>query len=200
MRIILSKKGIVSTVGATIVLGTFGASSSSAAFLDFDFTTINGATGSFTLDTSIQDSNGNADLGFFENAITNIQYPLFGINEPGPLDIETFFNPPATEEVVIFSVQSPNNSSSLGFLDIYLDYDDPDILSNNPDDYFISEAGDFAGYGGLIQEFAPPGRFSRIVELSVTKQSIPEPSFTLGLLALSALGTKKAIKRTFNQP
>ncbi len=141
-----------------------------STLLDFEFTTENGATGNFTLDTSITDSDPTIGAGLFEDAVTSVEYPFFEISEPGPLDLETFFNPPATQEVVIFSVQSFGNSDSLGFLDVYLDYDNPDQLSGNPDDYFISQTGDFAGYGGFIEEFDPrQGRFSTIVELTVTK-------------------------------
>jgi Ca2+-binding RTX toxin-like protein len=140
---------------------------STSTLLDFEFTTENGATGNFTLDTSITDSDPTIGAGLFEDAVTDVEYPFFEISEPGPLDLETFFNTP---EVVIFSVQSFGNSDSLGFLDVYLDYDNPDRLSDNPDDYFISQTGDFAGYGGFIEEFDPPqGRFSIIEELTVTK-------------------------------
>ena len=135
--------------------------------LDFEFTTENGATGNFTLDTSITDSDPTIGAGLFEDAITSVEYPFFEISEPGPLDLETSFDPPATQEVVIFSVQS---FGTLGFLDVYLDYDNPDQLSGHPDDYFISQTGDFAGYGGFIEEFDPrQGRFSTIVGLTVTK-------------------------------
>jgi len=141
-----------------------------STLLNFEFTTENGATGNFTLDTSIPDSDSTTGVGLFEDAVTSVEYPFFKISEPGPLDIETFFNTP---EVVIFSVQSLGNSDSLGFLDVYLDYENPDILSDNPDDYFISQTGDFAGYGGFIQEFDPDtqqtNRFSTIEELTVTK-------------------------------
>jgi hypothetical protein len=188
--------GVVATVGATIVLGTVvNTAPANAALLNFNFLTRNGATGSFTLNTSIQDTNPASGAGLFQNAITNLEYPLFGISDSEPLDLRTFFNGP---EVVIFDTRTQGGS----YLSLYLDYDNPDQLSDDPNDYFISTSGSFAGYGGLIGTFNST-QFSRIIGLTVNRENeptpVPEPGTVLGLGLLGMWPLKRilsSLKRT----
>lgn len=66
--------GVVTTVGTTLALGIGTTTPASAAQLNFEFSTARQGTGSFTLDTSISDSEPTPNAGLFQNAITNFRY------------------------------------------------------------------------------------------------------------------------------
>lgn len=79
--------GVVTTVGTTLALGIGTTAPASAAQLNFDFTTARQGTGSFTLDTSISDSEPSTTAGLFQNAINNFSYE--GAKVDTPLDLST---------------------------------------------------------------------------------------------------------------
>lgn len=73
-----SKLLFMAVAGATFVMGTGAIAPAQAASLDFSFTTVNGATGTFTLDTDATPSPDPANFGV--NPITRL--PITGLSYP----------------------------------------------------------------------------------------------------------------------
>ncbi len=63
---------MAAVVAVFIALGTFGTTRATATLLEFDFTTENGGTGSFTLNT---DTAPNPELVLFREPLTAITFP-----------------------------------------------------------------------------------------------------------------------------
>ena len=203
--------GVVATVGVTIVLGTIAAAPATAALLNFNFSTGNGATGSFTLNTSIEDS-GPGSINLFQNAITDFEYSGLGVSEPLTFEASKGNPGPRT---VFFIRGLPGSTNplfdflfylSLGFSDLNLAED----LSDNPADYspFSSQNGSadigtFAGYGGGF-ELLPGGIsspsagffFTPVTSVTVASQApagVPEPRTVLGLGLLGMWSLKRIL-------
>jgi hypothetical protein len=159
--------GVVATVGATIVLGTIAAAPATAALLNFNFSTGNGATGSFTLNTSIEDSDP-GDIGLFQNAITDFEYSGLGVSEPLTLQASTgnTGTPAALTGFFIRGLPGgslPGNPNPLSTFILSLQFSDLNLaedLSDNPANYSPyslnggTDFGWFAGYGGGVRVIA----------------------------------------------
>jgi len=211
----LSTTGVVATVGATIILGTITVAPATAALLNFNFSTGNGATGSFTLNTSIEDSDP-GDIGLFQNAITDFEYSGLGVSEPLTLQGSTPNPGPRT----VFFIRGlpggslPGNPNPLSTFILSLDFSNLNLaedLSDNPADYSPyslngvtdPEFGTFAGYGGgfelLPGGIYPPSIgyfFTTVTSVTVASQApaeVPEPGTVLGLGLLGMWSLKRIL-------
>jgi len=199
---------VVATVGATIVLGTIAAAPATAALLNFNFSTGNGATGSFTLNTSIEDSDIGG-TGVFQNAITDFEYSGLGVSEP--LTLETWGSGPPQ---VFFIRGLPEDANPLFSYSFYLglrlsNLNLAEDLSDNPADYSLfslngnTDFGSFAGYGGGFEllpggEYTPNGSyfFTSVTSVTVASQApaeVPEPGTVLGLGLLGMWSLKRIL-------
>jgi hypothetical protein len=202
--------GVVATVGATIVLGTIAAAPATAALLNFNFSTGNGATGSFTLNTSIEDSDP-GDIGLFQNAITDFEYSGLGVSEPLTLEAST---PNPGPRTVFFIRGLPGGTNPLSTYSFYLSLDFSNLnlaedLSDNPADYSPfslnggTDVGIFAGYGGgfelLPGGIYPPSEgyfFTPVTSVTVASQApaaVTEPGTVLGLGLLGMWSLKRIL-------
>jgi hypothetical protein len=201
----LATLGLVATTGATFGWATFGATPATASLLKFDFNTDNGS-GNFILDTSADKQPNGINSNYYLGAITSFEYPFFGINVSEPVTMYTSFSPnsinfppSSTRWDVQYGefgeINFPMPTEKAFNLVLNLAGDLSNNLSENPTDYTLLD-GALAGYGG----FAGPNPlpevgvgYDIIQNLSVSKvpvnvSKVPEPSSTLGLLALSTLG------------
>ncbi len=209
--------GVVATVGATIVLGTIAAAPATAALLNFNFSTGNGATGSFTLNTSIEDSDP-GDIGLFQNAITDFEYSGLGVSEPLTLQASTgnTGTPAALTGFFIRGLPGgslPGNPNPLSTFILSLQFSDLNLaedLSDNPANYSPyslnggTDFGSFAGYGGGF-ELLPGGVyplslygyfFTPVTSVTVASQApagVPEPRTVLGLGLLGMWSFKRIL-------
>jgi hypothetical protein len=198
---------VVVTLGTTIVVATAASTTpTNAALLNFNFSTANGSTRSFTLDTSIQDSpSSGIDQGFYDNAISNFEYSGLAVSEP--LDLEASTPNPGPRTVFFVRGLSENNLLfylTLNFSNLSLSNN----LSDNPADYspfsLGSDIGSFAGYGGGF-ELLPGGEeleaslgyfFTPVTSVTVANQApagVPEPGTVLGLGLLGMWSLKRIL-------
>ena len=201
----MATTGVVATLGATIVLGALLTTTpANAALLDFNFSTRNGATGSFTLNTSSLDTDPSPDFSLFPSAITDFEYSGLGFS--APLDLEASTPNPGPRTVFFVRGLSGNNllfDFGLEFSDLNL----ADNLSDNPADYspfsLDSYIGTFAGYGGGFElleggEYPPSVGyfFTPITSVTVANQPsapVPEPGTVLGLGLLGMWSLKRIL-------
>lgn len=168
--------GVVTTVGTTLALGIGTTAPASAAQLNFDFTTARQNTGSFTLDTSILDSEPTTNVGLFQNAITNFQFE--GARFDAPIDLSASYSDSQTS----FFASDPSNQ--LFNINLFFSGNIADDLPDDPANYipfpqsFDGRVGFFGGYGGGFEVGGIADNDSRITSVSVT--AVPEPSTTLG--------------------
>lgn len=197
-------KPFITTAGATLAFGIIGTAPANAALLDFNFSTRNGSTGSFTLNTSIPNSNSDT----YANAVTNFKYS--GLESSSPLNlfvVQRNLSDTSGTKTVLQVAGFPNFRLDLYFNNLNL----VNRLSDNPSDYspyfatgdnvdgiFAGSqgiAGVFAGYGGGFESL--PGGEKNILGgdldffyTPVTSVAVvPEGDTVLGsFVALTFLG------------
>ena len=174
--------GVVTTVGTTLALGIGTTVPASAAQLNFDFTTARQNTGSFTLETSIPDSEPTTNVGLFQNAITNFEFE--GARYDAPIDLSAVYSDFQTSFFAVGNNPNGDPFNPLFNINLFFSGNIADDLPDNPANYipspqsFDGRVGFFGGYGGGFEVGGIADNDSRITSVSVT--AVPEPSTTLG--------------------
>jgi hypothetical protein len=204
-----SSKIVLAIASTTLSLVTVNLAPAQAAKLNFSFTTQNGSTGSFILDTEITPSpepalfflgNGSVAEGIgYLDAVSDFSVSIFGTEiSRSTGDFVVYPTLTAPGGFPIFSsVQTPAGCSVSPTVPCSLNVDvvfsgDPAALPelpSNPEAYSPL---------GLIGDILPNGDF--IVSSSVTvipdePAAVPESSSALGLLALGLIGMGWSLKR-----
>ena len=190
-------------------MGTASLKPAQAALLDFSFTTIDSATGTFTLNTDTSASpvpSIGAGIGGFPgilypNAVSNFSFsslerPQFNLgNEIADWEVIPGIIPGNVGN--LSGVVSPNGCSAgttftclINLAVLYTG--NPSELSDNPDFYsqglgieLFDSANNFASLG------ITPFRDYKVVQ----RETVPEPNTILGTLALGIYGTTLVMKR-----
>lgn len=193
----ITTAGVVASTGATLVLGTIGAAPATAALLDFNFVTDNG-TGSFILDTSIQDidpttsTTGFYSQGLFPGAIRNVEYSQLGGNSSDALDLFTLEGSNNFQAVSIWHFTFGDTPFTFQFQGGSL----VNQLSDNPEDYsLLSDFGIiiFPNYFRNPNDSSPDYGGSLSVSVVGNAAPVPEPSMVLGLGLLGMWSLKKIL-------
>lgn len=201
MKQSMATAGVVTTVGATFALGTFGAAPATGAQLDFDFSTTNGKTGSFTLNTSTLDSEPGIDSGIFQNAITNFEYS--GVGFSAPLGVRTSTPNPGPRTSFYVSAFEGNTQDVLFYFN--LDFSDLSLvndLSDDPADYSLSSVngsfGAFAGYGGGFEgSESEQSQYGYLYSPVTSVTVVPEPLTIIG--SGMAIGFGALLQRKYSK-
>lgn len=147
-----------------------------AANLNFSFTTENGS-GSFNLNTSAVDEEPDVGFGSYTNAITDVTFNGDLLSSGGFLSIS---NDAGNTDWIFVSAEA----------DFFLTLLDPslnlvDQLSSNPSDYnFVS---------GFILTSDNSMNITGLTATDAT--AVPEPTATVSLLALGALGAGSSLRK-----
>lgn len=192
-----------------VSMGTVALEPAQASLLDFSFTTINGAEGTFTLDTdtppSLVPSLGISTPGFpgilYPNAVSNFSFrsperPQLNVSNQ-VADWEVIPNIPSVETGNLSGLVFPSGCSAEApftcLINVGVLYTgNPSELSDNPDSYPV-------GLG--VDSFDSTNNFASfgIEPLSdykvVRRETVPEPNTYLGTLAVGIYGTALLLKR-----
>lgn len=194
---------------ASFAVGTLGLEPAQAALLDFSFTTINGATGTFTLDTDTTPSpipSIGAGIGGFPGILypsavsdfsfSSAQSPEFNLsNEIVDWEIIPGIIPGNMGN--LSGVVSPSGCSTgttfTCLINIGVLYTgNTSELSDNPDSYPV----------GLGIELFDPTNNNASLGIEpfseykvVQRETVPEPNTYLSIFALGIYGTASALKR-----
>ena len=202
---------------AFIALGTGGIAPAQAAPLDFNFTTVSGATGSFTLETDTSPSPEPAIFGAgfrgisYPNAVSDFSFASSQLNVNGAIadyQVAPSLNSDVLAPVfgfpfsgVLSGVAYPSGCSSgitytcrISVGTIYNgNISELPLLSDDPDSY---PSGSFVT---LYDTTGTPLSTDRITNLqSVSRQPIPESNSSLGILAFGIAGVGLLLKRKKN--
>lgn len=193
---------------AFVAMGTLTPDPAQATLLDFSFTTIRGATGTFTLDTDTPPSPvPSIGAGGFPGILYPDAVSNFSFLSPERPEFNTS-NDNADWEIIPGII--PGNVGNLSGISFpsgcsvsapftctnnigVLYTGNPSELLDNPDAYAV-------GLG--VELFDPTNNFASlgIEEFSdykvVRRETIPEPNTYLGALAVSIYGTGLALRRT----
>ncbi|MBD2773554.1 hypothetical protein [Iningainema tapete] len=188
-----------------IAVGTAALAPAQAALLDFSFTTTNGGTGTFTLNTGTSPS---AEPAIFAQGVTGISYPNaisnFSISAPYvnlssvttdfsvvPSITSAFIGFPANLGVLSSISYPPGCITSPGFtclFDIAIFYtgnlSELPLLSDNPNSYSTSVAVDF--FDPTTQELLVRDFITNFQV--VRKQPVPEPNVGWSILTFGIGG------------
>ena len=198
----------------TTALIAFSAAPAGAVLLDFNFTTEQGSTGSFTLDTdSASSSTYTAPLIFAEDT-GGISYPNAVSDFSFSSTSNTVKLSSETADYTVFptlngrrevnslvsyeSSLAPTDNPELGstiLVGVLLPYTgDTPNLSDDPSSYT-------RGIDNAYIDYLPGGDIiyrEQITVLGVSAQPVPEPSSVLGVLAFGILGAGLLRNRTNN--
>ncbi|MUG91803.1 hypothetical protein F7734_04680 [Scytonema sp. UIC 10036] len=206
MNTTIRRIGIAVTAGSTTLfpLGFLLIQSPAyAALLEFNFTTQQGGTGSFVLDTSVSDTSPDILRGTFPSAISNFTFSGTrpAASSGGLIVTTTGFPDPGIQfRISSAAYGGPFEPSGGGgpVSQLLLNFsspDDPNFLPSSPNQYVIesSQIGAILfNTGGSLRE--------DISSVTIRSKSIPDPTPTLALLSLMALNAifsssqKKVVK------
>lgn len=199
------KKLSMAALGATfIALGTFGTTPASATLLEFDFTTSNGGTGSFTLDTDTVPnpepvSSGSEPTGItFPNAVSDFSFSAPYINLSSDT-VDWSITPSISSDVIGL----PANTGVLSGVNYPSGCATPSGISCTSNVAVLysgnlSELSDDPlSYRGLGFEVIEPLIRDNITNFQV--QAVPEPDSILGTLAFGIGGVLVLLKYKMNR-
>jgi len=206
----LLNKLSMATAGAAVI-ATMGVISApaQATLLDFNYTTIQGGSGSFTLDTNVVDTNSASSSGFYPKAISNftIKDSQLKVSQFESLDLnvreESYNTMPVTGLGILYDLDQPQPKTfGMHFTgkSLIKNVSGSKTLSDDPSAYVSTFGGGIVGgpvdnvVGGEVID-----KITVTLHPDNNTRSVSEPSATIGILAIGALGTGSLLKRNMKR-
>ena len=198
----VKKLSMVTAGAAFIALGTFSTDPATAALLEFDFTTENGATGSFTLNTDIPPANEPANFGIgiglsYPNAVSDFSFsaPYISPLNSVTADYDVAPSIPLAPGVVLSGVSYPSGCSRATIFNCLINV--AVFYSGNVPE--LSDDPLFYPRGLGIDVFDPTTSQLIFRDDIVNFEIVPEPDSVLGTLAVGIGGASLLLKRKMNK-
>ncbi|MEA5595751.1 PEP-CTERM sorting domain-containing protein [Rivularia sp. UHCC 0363] len=200
------KFSLAVAVAAFVAVGTVTVPAQ-AALLDFDFTSVSGVTGSFTLNTNIPPSpvpsfgTGPGNPGvIYPNAISNLifsspQINVSGENADWGIVPSIVLGPPSSPVLssILYPLGCSTTTSFVCTINVGVGYAGAlSKLSDDPNSYRIGLGIELFDSTNNFQSF---GREPFISYQVVRRKAVPEPNTYLGTLALGVCGVALQMKR-----